>query len=104
MNISKEVLELDFDKIYNNLELESQRGYDKYIKYMQLPKCITSFVMYCYDIIYSVCEEEILNPYIEISSNDRIKIKGSWTLFYLKQNYIIISNQSLVKFNNQIPE
>ena len=103
MNISKEVLELDFDKIYNKLELESKEGYNKYIKYMQLPKCITSFVMYCCDVVSNYYKPFNIEDEIYLNNNGNIKITD-WTLYYKVANKVCVDTKNLIKFNNQIPE
>lgn len=103
MNISKEVLELDFNKIYDNLELESKNGYDKYIKYLELPKCITSFVMYCYDAVSQYYKPFNFEDEIYLDNNKNIKITG-WTLYYKIANRACISEKDLINFNKQLPE
>lgn len=108
MNISKEVLELDFNKIYNNLELESKNGYDKYIKYLELPKCITSFVMYCYDVISSRFQPFYYEGIIKLNDHS-IEILNEnythdWTLYRFRDNTISIEDKDLINFNKQLPE
>ena len=92
MNISKEVLELDFNKIYDNLEL---------------PKCITSFLMYCCDVVSSRYKPfnydgkiGLIDTEIGLDDFDGI----SWSLYDLYDNGICVPDKNLINFNKQLPE
>ena len=108
MNISKEVLELDFNKIYDSLELESKNGYNKYIKYLELPKCITSFLMYCCDVVSSRYKPFDIRGKIFLIKGKDIKIQYSknseWYLYDLYNNTINVSKIDVINFNKQLPE
>ena len=107
MNISKKVLELDFNLLYNNLESESKSGYNKYIKYMNIPHCIESFIMYCADGISTYHQPFIFTNEIYLRDK-RIRTKRpteyneEWILYNFDKNRVETSVYNLEKFNKQL--
>ena len=78
------------------------------IKYLELPKCITSFVMYCYDVISTIFQAFYYEGIIKLNENC-IEILNEdychdWSLYNFTNNTISIKDEDLINFNKQLPE